>query len=81
MTGEIFGLGGLIIILVILVIPIWAFIDAVSRPAAAFKAARSSKGMWIALIVVFSLLTGIIGTVFSIVYLASVRPRVKATMF
>ena len=79
MTGEIFGLSGLIIILVFLVLPIWALVDAISRPAGAFKAAGSSKGMWIALIVVFSLLTGIVGVVLSIVYLASIRPRVRAT--
>ena len=35
--------------------------------------------MWIALIIVFSLLTGIVGVVLSIVYLALIRPRVKAS--
>ena len=78
MTGEIFGLSGLIILLVFVVLPIWALVDAISRPSGAFSAARSSKRMWIALIVVFSLLTGIIGVVLSIVYLASIRPRVRA---
>lgn len=78
MTGEIFGLSGLIILIVFLVLPIWALVDAISRPSSAFSTAGSSKGMWIALIVVFSLLTGIIGVVLSIVYLASIRPRVRA---
>lgn len=78
MTGEVFGLSGLIILLVFMVLPIWALVDAISRPTGAFAAAGSSKGMWIALIVVFSLLTGIVGVVLSIVYLALIRPRVKA---
>jgi Protein of unknown function (DUF2516) len=77
-AGEIFGLSGVIILLVFLALPIWALVDAISRPGAAFAAARSSKGMWIALIVVFSLLTGIVGVVLSVIYLASIRPRVKA---
>jgi hypothetical protein len=77
-TGEVFGLSGLIILLVFMVLPIWALVDAISRPTGAFAAAGSSKGMWIALIVVFSLLTGIVGVVLSIVYLALIRPRVKA---
>ena len=54
MTGEVFGLSGLIILLVFMVLPIWALVDAISQPTGAFAAAGSSKGMWIALIVVFS---------------------------
>jgi hypothetical protein len=83
MAGEIFGLDGLIVLLfglIALVFPIWALIDVIWRPAGAFTAAGSSKGMWIALIAVFWLLTGIVGAVLSIVYLASIRPRVRAAM-
>ena len=83
MQGEIFGADGLIVLvvaLVTLVIPIWALIDSISRPTGAFAAAGSSKGMWITLIVLFWLFTGIVGVVLSIVYLASIRPRVKAVM-
>ena len=83
MTGAIFGVEGLIVLviaLVTLVIPIWALIDSISRPSGAFAAAGSSKGMWTALIVLFWLLTGIVGVILSIVYLASIRPRVKAVM-
>jgi len=82
-TGEVFGADGLIILviaLVTLVIPIWALIDAISRPGGAFVAAGSSKGMWIALIVLFWLFTGVVGVILSVVYLASIRPRVKAVM-
>ena len=83
MTGVIFGLDGvlvLLIALVTLIVPIWALVDSISRPTAAFTTAGSSKGMWIALIVLFWLFTGIIGVVLSIVYLASIRPRVRAAM-
>ena len=80
MIGEIFGLDGLLILVVVLVIPIWALVDAASRPSGAFTAAGSSKGMWIALIVLLTLFTGIIGVVLSIVYLTSIRPKVKSAM-
>ena len=81
MTGSIFGLDGLIVLVVglaTLILPIWALVDAISRPSSAFSAAQSSKGMWIALIVIFWLFTGIIGVILSIVYLAAIRPRVRA---
>ncbi len=71
LLGLVFGVGGL-------VVSIWAIADAASRPSAAFAAARSSKAMWISLIAVFYLLTGIVGLVLAIVYLASIRPRVRA---
>jgi hypothetical protein len=79
MTGEIFGIGGLLIVLVAtLVLPVWAVIDAAIRPSSAFKAAGSSKPLWITLIVVSWFLTGLIGMILSVVYLVSIRRRVKA---
>lgn len=82
MISEIFGVDGIFLLVVIvgLVVPIWALIDAISRPTAAFVAAGSSKGMWIALIVIFWFFTGVIGLILSVVYLASIRPRVRAVM-
>ena len=83
MNGVIFGLDGLFVLLiglVGLVVPIWALVDAISRPTGAFTAAGSSKGMWIALILLFWLFTGIVGVVLSVVYLASIRPRVRGVM-
>jgi RsiW-degrading membrane proteinase PrsW (M82 family) len=79
--GDIFGPDFIIVFLVAavgLLVPIWAIADAASRPSGAFAAAGSSKPMWIALIVVFWLITGVIGFVLACVYLASIRPRVKA---
>ncbi len=83
MTGTVFGGDGVLLLLiavVLLVIPIWALIDALARPSGAFAAAGSSKGMWVALIVVTWLLTGIVGVILSLVYLTSIRPRVKAVL-
>lgn len=80
MLGDVFGpdlFVVLVVVLVGLVIPVWAIVDAASRPSAAFAAAGSSKAMWITLIVVFWLVTGLIGFVLACVYLASIRPRVR----
>ena len=79
----IFGADGLLIVaigLVVSVISIWALVDSIARPSAAFTAAGSSKGMWIALIALFWLFTGIVGVILAIVYLVSIRPRVRAAM-
>jgi hypothetical protein len=68
----------LVIGLVGVAVTIWALVDAISRPTAAFAAAGSNKALWIILIVAFWLLTGVIGPILAIVYLASIRPRVRA---
>jgi hypothetical protein len=86
MLGDVFGPDLLIVFFVFVIsvagiaVPLWAIIDAAMKPAAAFNAAGSSKGMWIALVAVFTFFTGLVGLVLAIVYLASVRPRVKAVM-
>jgi hypothetical protein len=81
MSGEVFAVDGLfIVLLVTLVLPMWAVVDAALRPSSAFKSAGSSKSLWITLIVVFWFFTGIIGMVLSIGYLVSIRRRVKAEM-
>ncbi len=72
-----------------LVLKLWALVDSVTRPAAAFPAAgKLTKPAWIAILavaVLFTLLggaqflglTGIIGTIAAIVYLVDVRPAVR----
>ena len=48
MVAETFGLDGLLILVVTIVtvgIPLWAIIDAATKPSAAFRAAGSSKAM------------------------------------
>jgi len=79
--GDIFGPDIFVVLIVAvagLLVPIWAIADAASRPSGAFVAAGSSKALWITLIVVFWLVTGVIGFVLACVYLASIRPRVRA---
>ena len=81
MIADIFGPDIFVVTIIFvvgLVIPIWAIADAASRPSGAFAAAGSSKAMWISLIAVFWLITGVIGFILACVYLASIRPRVKA---
>jgi len=83
MLADVFGPAVVVAFLAVLVglgLPLWAVIDAASRPTAAFTPARSSKGMWIALIAVFWFLTGIVGLVLAVVYLAAIRPRLAAVM-
>ena len=78
MLGSIFGLSGVLIVLVGLVLPAGALVDAVSRPTGAFQAAGSNKAMWISLIVAGWLFGLILGVVAAVVYLGSIRPRVRA---
>ncbi|MGP0032597.1 MAG: DUF2516 family protein [Acidimicrobiales bacterium] len=80
MLADSFGAGfaeGLVIF-ASFAVTVWAVADAISRPSMAFRAARSSKAMWIALIAVFYFFTLIVGTVLAVVYLAAIRPRVRA---
>jgi len=81
MLGDVFGPDLFVVIVIFavgLVIPVWAIVDAASRPSGAFAAAGSSKPMWIVLIVIGWLVTGLIGIVLAVVYLALIRPRVRA---
>jgi hypothetical protein len=79
MTAEVFGVNGGVAVVVglLTLVPIWALIDAVSRPSAAFYTAGSHKGAWIGVILVLWLLTGVLGGLLSIWYLLSVRPKVR----
>ncbi len=81
MAGEVFQSSGTPIVVVVMavisLVPIWALIDAISRPSAAFYAAGTHKGAWIAVIVVLWLLTGVLGGLSAAWYLISVRPKVR----
>jgi hypothetical protein len=73
-----FGLG-----LATLGLGIWAIVDAAGRPDYAFRAAGTSKGLWITLVVVLTLVCGPAGLIVSLVYLLSTRKRlieVQASM-
>jgi hypothetical protein len=79
MTAEVFGVNGPVAVVVglLTLMPIWALIDAVSRPSAAFYVAGTHKGAWIGVILVLWILTGVLGGLLSIWYLVSVRPKVR----
>ena len=80
MVADIFGsaLFFVLVGVISLAVTIWALVDAISRPSGAFAAAGSNKALWITLIVAFWLLTGIVGPILAVVYLANIRPRVRA---
>jgi hypothetical protein len=84
--ADIYGPNLLIVLIVALIVaagfgfPLWAIIDAASRPTGAFQAVGSSKGTWISLIAVFWLLTGIVGLILAVVYLTSIRPKLQAAI-
>lgn len=63
--------------IVFLGVSIWAIIDAASRPSEAFVAVRESKALWLTLIAIFTLSLAIVGFILALVYLLSIRPKVK----
>ena len=69
-----------------LALKIWALVDAITRPAAAYPAAgKLSKVAWVAILAAAVLLgggsvmglLGIVGLIAAIVYLVDVRPAVR----
>lgn len=65
----------LLVVLVFLVIPVWAIIDAIIRPGGQWAAADQNKVLWIVLLVVGTFVLGPVGLVLSIVYFVSIRPK------
>ena len=79
--AEIFGVDGLLILffpMASLVLAIWALVDASARPTDAFQRADQSKVLWMVLPIVGLLVFFIVGGILGIVYLAVIRPKVKA---
>ncbi len=82
MAAEIFGVDGLIILILLLIpvsfgLALWALIDAASRPDEAFRQAGQSKVLWIILPIVGFVLLGFVAAILGIVYLAAIRPKVR----
>jgi Protein of unknown function (DUF2516) len=78
--GQVFGIDGILVLLIplaSLVVAVWALVDAAIRPGPAFEAAGQSKVLWIVLPIVGMFLFAIIGGVLGVVYLASIRPKVR----
>jgi hypothetical protein len=64
-------------VLGLLIIPIWAIVDAATRPESQWAAAGQRKTLWLVLLTAGSLLP-VIGLVLLVVYLASIRPQLKS---
>jgi hypothetical protein len=78
--AMIFGpdlIAGMILLFIFWGIPIWAIVDAASRTTSSFKAAGSSKTLWITLIVVFMFVFAPIAIIIALVYLLGVRQKVS----
>jgi hypothetical protein len=79
--ADIFG-PGLFVTLVVLacavVVPIWAIVDAASRPRVAFYGAGSNKTAWIVVIVIAWLIG--LGFFLGGFYLLFTRPKVRRQM-
>ena len=67
-----------IVALCAVVVPIWAIVDAASRPAVAFYGAGSNKTTWIVVIVVAWLMG--LGFFLGGFYLLFTRPKVRRQM-
>jgi hypothetical protein len=60
-----------------LAVTLWAIIDAVSTPSSTFQAAGSSKAFWISVISVLYLLSIYPGIILGVVYLLTIRRRLR----
>jgi hypothetical protein len=56
---------------------LWALVDVIIRPKQDFQAAGKSKALWVVLLVVGFLFAGLLAGLFAIIYLATVRPKVR----
>ena len=68
----------LLVILMFLVIPIAAAIDAGGRPDWAFERVGTNKALWVALPLIGAVLCGIVGLIAGIMWFASYRAQVIA---
>ena len=78
MLADVFG-ADLLIILFVIALPLWAIIDALSRPAVAFSAAGSNKTAWVIVLLVATFVFGI-GLFLAAFYLIQVRRKVRQQM-
>jgi hypothetical protein len=80
--GMLALLGGLLLISVAtaatLALTIWAIVDAFHHPEVAWRRSGLSRPLWVALLIGGWLMTGVLGLVLALVYLATVRPRLVA---
>jgi len=78
MIAAVFESDLVVITLIGVVIPIWAIVDALSRPAVAFYGAGSNKTAWVMVLVVTTFLG--LGLLLGAYYLLAVRGKVRRQM-
>jgi len=61
-----------------LVLPIWAIVDAATRPESAYAAIGASKTAQIVVLVVTALVCGIVGTIVAGFYLIGTRRELRS---
>jgi uncharacterized BrkB/YihY/UPF0761 family membrane protein len=76
MLANVFGPSIVLVVLLGFALPLWAIVDALSRPAVAFYAAGSNKAAWITVLIVFTFVLGI-GFFLAAFYLVSVRRKLQ----
>ena len=79
MLANVFGPALPLVVLLGIALPLWAIVDAISRPAVAFYAAGSNKTAWIIVLLVFTFVLGI-GLFLAGFYLIDVRRKVQQQM-
>jgi hypothetical protein len=80
MLAEVIGGPNVLVIaLITMAVPLWAVIDALSRPAVAFYAAGSNKTAWVVVLVVATFVFGM-GLFLAAYYLIGVRRKVRQQM-
>jgi hypothetical protein len=79
MLADVFGPDLLIVVIMGMAIPIWAIIDALSRPAVAFYGAGTNKTAWVIVLLVATFVLGV-GLFLGLFYLISVRRKVRHQM-
>ena len=66
------------VFVLLVAVGVWALVDAIIRPPAAFEAAGRRKGLWLVLLIAGLLLGGLLAGVLGAVYLLAVRPGLQA---
>ena len=76
--ADVFGPDIVVLMLFGLALPVWAVVDSLSRPAAAFYGAGSNRTAWVVVLVVAFVLG--LGLLFGAYYLIGVRRKVRVQM-
>lgn len=68
----------LLAFLSLVVLPVWAVVDALQATDGQWAAIGQQRTVWVALLAIGTLCAGPVGLVLAIVYLLSVRPKLAA---